>query len=220
MYEKKYDGFFFGIVIFTIAMFLASLLPFFTRLIVSFFIETPHINELHGDASYLFNIVYPLMGAVTIATFLFGGYGTGYIAAYKIAYKARIVQPDKKVKMQTVISGIVVFLLNIYSGISLGFCGMMASQFWYPSAITASLFKLVDKHNLLKELVDDDIRINNYVITGINSKIVLFILFYAILLTVLFVYFSYKGRRAGEAYGLAMVQKYIESVKNSDPTIR
>ncbi|HBR32062.1 MAG TPA: hypothetical protein DD733_08255 [Clostridiales bacterium] len=220
MYEKKYDGFFFGIVIFTLSMFIASILPFFTRLIVSFFIKTPTIVELHADASYLFNVVYPAMGAVTIISFIIAGYLTSYIAGYKIAYKARIVQPEKKVKTQTVLSGTIIYIINMYMGTGTHFCGIFASQFWYPSALTASVFGVVNKHNVLKEIAQDDIRVNNFVITGINDKLAAFIIVYSLLITAAFIYCSYRGRRAGEAYGLENVQKYIETVKNSDSTIR
>ena len=213
MNENKMNGFLFNICIYTITLYLASLFPFIGRTIVSFFIKTPSISELKADASYLVNIIYPLMGVVTIAAFLFGGYIACYFTGFRVAYKTRAAQSRNKAKTQTIICGIIISFYNIFTGFGSSFSGMFAIQFWYPSAILGSLFGLYDKTNLLAVINNSDIRLNNFVITGLNPIIGIFIVIFAVLLSVAFVYVALRGRFKGEADGLESIKKYVEDIK-------
>jgi len=218
MKERKLDGFVFNFTIYFISLLIASLMPFFARFVLSFFIETPGIAELQADGSYLFNVIYPIMGSVTIAVFLFGGYLACYIAGYKIAYKIRTAQKIRKIKLQIITTGIAIFIWNLYMGFTSSFMGLYSIQFWYPSALTASLFGLVDKKNLLFYLQDSDIDMSNFVIAGINSTIGFFILAYAIIISIPFMIFAYIGRLKGEVDGLDSIAKYVNELKNETTT--
>ena len=216
----KYEGFAFNITVYTLSMVIASMFPFVARTIASFFIETPGIAKLKLDASYLFDVVYPIMGVLTIAAFLAGGYLACYFTGYKIAYKTRETQPKAKVKTHIIISGILAFAWNVYLGYSAFFSGMYGMQFWYPSAITASLFGLVDKRNLLGSLSSGDIVVTNFVITGLIFVIGFIVFVYAIIISTAFVYIAYRGRNTGERHGLEAIAKYVDEIKKSDSTKR
>lgn len=220
MKEKKYDGFLFNFFIYIIALIIASAFPFIVRTIVSFFIKTPSISEQNADASYLFNVIYPIMGVVTIAAFLFAGYIASYIASYKVAYKAKSSQIIKKIKMQIILSSIVVFIWNFYLGFCDNFSGFWAAQFWYPSALTGSLFGLFDKTNILATVSASDLNGSNFIIEGLNPIINFITFVYAILISTLFTYVAYKGRLKGEADGIDSYNKYIEEIRTSDTSIR
>lgn len=220
MQDNKYGGFIFSLTVYSLSMVIASLFPFIARTIASFFIETPSIAELKADATHLFNVIYPIMGVLTIAAFLLGGYITCYFTGYKIAYKSRAPIPRFKAKTQIIISGILVFAWNVYMGYGSFFSGMYAMQFWYPSALTASVLGLVDKTDLLSTVNSTDLIVNNFIITGLLPIIGFIIFAYALIISVAFVYIAYRGRNRGEADGLVSIAKYVEEIKNSDTSKR
>lgn len=216
MKEKKLDGFIFSFVIYFISMLIASMMPFVSRFIASFFLTTPSIAELKADGSYLFNVIYPIMGVISISAFLLGGYVACYFTSYKVAYKTRKAQKKLKIKMQIITVGFFIFVWNVYSGFISSFIGLYSIQFWYPSALTSSILGLVDKKNLLVYLNDFDIDMSNFVITGINPVIGFITFAYAIIISIPFVFFAYKGRLKGEADGLISIAKYAEDLKNEN----
>jgi len=218
--RKHYGGFIYNFTIYSVTMIIASLVPFLARTLASFFIKTPSIIELKANASYLFDVIYPIMGVVTLAAFLFGGYAACYISGYNIAYKARGRLPENKVKTQIIVCGVFIMFWNLFFGYGSEFGGFFGSHFWYISAIFGSLIGLFDKSNLLNTLTPNDLRLNNFVITGITPLIIWIIILFSIIITGFFVYLSFKGRVKGEADGLAAKEKDVEKLKNSDTSIR
>lgn len=214
--EKKgqFDGFLMNIVIYTIAMFIASLFPFVARTILSIFIKTPGMVELKADGSYLFDVIYPLVGFFTFAAFIFGGWYCCYFAAAKISYKTGDSINSFKTKIQMILPALIMFIFNVYEGFAYGFSGLMGIQFWYPAATLSSLFGTFDKTDLLGTLTNIDLETNNFVIKGIANEFVGLTILFAVLYSVLFAFACYYGRKKGMQIGIKKKTAYLDSIRN------
>jgi hypothetical protein len=189
-------------------------------MIISIFLKTPSITLTNLDASYLFNVVYPIVFIMTSAVFIMGGYVACYFTSYKIAYKARVAQPKRKAKMQIIICGIFILIWNLFFGIDNHFIGLFGIQFWYPAALTGRIFGLFDVSNMLAYVSPFDVATNSFVITGLFDTIGFIIFFYSLVLTTAFTWASYRGRISGEINGIKAINKYVEDLKNSSPSNR
>ncbi len=116
----------------------------------------------------MFNVIYPIVGFFTLAAFIFGGWYCSYFTASKIAYKTGKSVDDFKMKIQFVIPSILIFFWNTYTGFVDKFTGLLGIQFWYPAAMTSSLFGVFDKTNLLGSLTNTDLVTNNFILDGLS----------------------------------------------------
>ena len=85
---SQYAGFGFNVIVYSVTLIIACIFPFVARTVISLFLTTPSISSLKGDASYLFDIVYPIMGLFTTAAFFGGAFYCAFYSAKKIAYKS------------------------------------------------------------------------------------------------------------------------------------
>ena len=213
--KGQFDGFIFNNIIYFIAMFIGSLFPFVARTALSFMIKTPHPSELKADGSYLFDVVYPLVGIFTLAAFIIGGWYCCYVVSSKVAYKTGRETDSLKMKIQMILPAILMFAWNLYFGFVDKFSGMMGIQFWYPAAVTASLFGLFDKTDLLSSLSSLDLVTNSFVLEGLFSAFPFLTVFYAVLYSAGFSVACYFGRKKGMAVGVSKKAKYLEEIRGS-----
>jgi len=202
MEENKYGGFFYNVTIYTAAMIVASLFPYAVRTIASFFIDAPSVVETQLDATRLLNSVYPIVFALTTAAFFIGGYVACYIFGFRIGRKTGTEQPKRRARMQMTVCGFLVYLWNMYIGLSKAFCGPFGFQFWYPAALTGKWLGLFDISNLPANIDRADIASKNYIFVGLIGTIGYIVFCYSLLYSVLFTWMSYRGRISGEKDGI------------------
>lgn len=209
--KTKYNGFFMNIIFYTLAGIVASLCPVIIRTVVSLFLYTPSLSELKGDASYLFNVVYPIMGLMTTAAFIGGAFLCSYFTADKIAYKSREPFPHRKAKFQMAISAFLVLVFNVWYIFPSNYSGAFGCQYWYFSASLAPLFGIVDKRDAISFMSNSD-ALSNFIINGLTNYILGIILASFVLLAVGFGFASYYGRRLGHERGFASINKYLDEL--------
>lgn len=210
----QFDGFIFNNVIYLIAMFIASLFPFLARTVLSVFLNTPNIAALKADGSYLFDVIYPVVGIFTFAAFIFGGWYCSYFTASKVAYKTCKPVDGLKMKLQLIIPSILIFVWNVYMGFADKFTGLMGIQFWYPAAVTSSVFGVFDKTDLLGSLSNTDLVTNNFILDGLSTMFPWLTLMYAVIYSACFSVACYYGRKKGMTAGIKKKSAYLSSIRN------
>ena len=211
----QYEGFIFNSVIFLAAMFVGSLFPFAARTLASFFLKTPSAVDLKADGSYLFDVIYPIMGLLTLGAFLAGGFYSMYYAMGKMSYKTMKTQSGFKTKFQLAVTSVLMFGWNIYSGFADGFSGVMGIQFWYPAAVVSSLFGAVDKKNLLGSLSNADIQTNNFIINGLAYEFIPLTITAAVIYSAAFYFACYYGGKKGSEAGIKKKRDYLNTIRNA-----
>lgn len=210
--KTQYNGFAFNIIIYAVTLILGAVFPFVVRTILSFIIETPSITELRGDASRLFNIIYPILGVLTTAAFLFGGFYCSMYTAKKIAYKSREPFVAGKAKLQIAISTVLSYAVIFYFGVADLFTNMLGIQFWYFPASIASWTGIVDASNITKYNVMTDVSIVNFALKGVTSEFMWIIIIYSIILTVGYGFTAYYGRKIGTMAGLNKLNRDLDNL--------
>lgn len=207
----KYSGFLFNVFVYTVAGVIASIFPLLMRTVVSLFLRTPSLSELKGDPSYLFNIVYPIMGFFTTAALVGGAFVCSYFTANKLAYSSREGISPRKSKFQMAISAFLVLVINVWYIFPSNYSGLFGCQYWYASATFASLFGVLDKHDALSYMTNSD-ALSSFVITGATNYIIGFILISFVLMTVGFAFASYYGRKLGCKHGLDKLNAFLNEL--------
>lgn len=212
--KVPHDGFITNNIFYLLAMFVASMFPFAARTVLSFMLTTPNAAELKADGSWLFDVLYPIVGLVTLAAFLFGGFYACYYTASKVAYKNQKNVDPFKMKMQMVLPSILIFLLNVYYGFIERFAGLFGIQFWYPAAVTASIFRLFDKTNLLASLSAADLVTTNFILDGYAHEFAWLTVLFAVFYSAAFAFACYYGRKMGMQGGLKKKKAFLEDLRN------
>lgn len=213
--KNQYEGFIYNSVIYLIAMTVGSCGALIGRTLLSFFVKTPNMAELKADGSFLFDVIYPLAGLFTAAGFIAAGFFCCYFVSYKIAYKTNKPTEVFKMKAQTVLPAVIMAVINTYMGFAQGFTGIFGMQFWYPAAWLSSLFKVIDKTNLLEYLTTGDITYSNFVLGCMKYRFNALTIVFAVILSAAFAISCYYGRRNGMEKGLKQKQEYLKTVRGS-----
>ena len=207
--KGQLDGFIINNVIFLIAMFIGSLFPVLARTVLSFMIKTPSASELRADGSFLFDVIYPIAGFVTLAAFIFGGWYCSYVAFKKVSFKTGRDVDRFKIKIQLIAPSILMLAWNVYMGFADKFTGFMGFQFWYPAAVTSSLFGVIDKTDLLGTLSSLDLVSNSFVLDGLAYSFPWLTIFFGIVYSAVFSVACYFGRIKGMAAGIVKMIDYL-----------
>ena len=122
------------------------LIAFAARTVLSFFLKTPDVSALRGDASRLFYFVYPIYGAVLLAAFL--------LAAYIIARKIGLWQAGRlEAETPKITKGYQIALACVCYSVVAAFLLIRATYDlvnWYLSAALAGLFGTIDPLHVLE----------------------------------------------------------------------
>ncbi len=215
----QFDGFLINNVIYLVAMYIASFFPFVARTLLSFMLKTPSAAELKADGSYLFDVIYPIVGFLTLAAFIAGGWYCSYYAAFKVAYRTNKYTDTFKMKLQMVFPSLAVFALNLYMGFVDKFSGMLGIQFWYPAAITSSLAGTFDKTDLLGALSNADFVTTHFILDGLACKFPWLTVMYALIYSVGFSVACYYGRKTGMNRGIKNKDAYLDTVRNANKRV-
>ncbi|MDL2287187.1 hypothetical protein LJB90_01305 [Eubacteriales bacterium OttesenSCG-928-G02] len=213
-YTTKYEGFLINISMLIIAFIITSIAPFVVRIVLSIFIKTPGMIELKADATYLFNVVYPIVGTITTASFLLCGWYSGYYIGKKVAYQTRVLPNIKQTKMYHAVTGILVYIINMYVGISFMFEGIFGAHLWYYPAILASWFGIFDKSNLLGEVSGRTLAVTNFIIPELTPRFIVIIIIFSLIVFPAMVILSYRGMYAGSKKGIADREEFSRELKS------
>lgn len=209
--STKHSGFLFNIFVYTVAGVIASMFPVAMRTVLSIFLRTPSLSELKGDASYLFNVIYPVMAFFTTAALMAGAFVCSYFTAKKLAYNLRVGISLRKSKIQMAISAFLVLAINVWYIFPSDYSGLFGCQYWYASATFASLFGVLDKHNALSYMTNSD-ALSSFIITGATNYILGFILTSFVVMAVGFAFASYYGRKLGCKHGLEKINAFLDEL--------
>ncbi len=214
--SNKYDGFIYNNVVYLVAMFIGSFGALIGRILLSFFLKTPSITELDADASFYFNVIYPIAAIVTNAGFFAGGFFCCYFAAYKIGYNSSKTVDPFVMKMQYILPSFIITFVNIYEGFYEKFLGMFGFQFWYPAAVVSSWIGKIDKTDISEFIYGKDIEGTRFVLDCLAYRFNgLTILFSAIIMAA-FVVICYYGRKKGMKKGIEAKEEYIKTVRGGN----
>ena len=198
--RNKYEhmsGFIFSFCAFLIVSVAARVVPVLIRTVLSFFVRMPSTEEICADGSYLFDIVYPLFGIMMLAGYFAAVYWFSFFAASKISYRT-LVLPRR---FSSALELSLVFFAGLLFDINLFISMEVRGEFWYPSAIIASLTGVVDKTNLLGILSERDMQLNYFTLEGLTQHIMPICIVVTLIMTVAAVFTAYFGRKRGAVKG-------------------
>ncbi len=211
--SNTYDGFIYNNVVYLVAMFIGSFGALIGRIVLSIFLKTPSITELHADASYYFNVIYPIAGIVTNAGFFAGGYFCCYFAAHKIAYNSSKTVDPFVMKMQFILPSFIITVINLYEGFYEKFLGMFGFQFWYPAALVSSWIGKIDKTDISEFIFNKDIQGARFVLDCLAYRFNGLTILFAAIIMAIFIVCCYYGRKRGMRKGIEEKEEYLKSIR-------